>query len=153
MAIRVMSDAFADGQQIPVKYTCDGQNISPPLRWSGVPAEAQELVLVVDDPDAPSGLFTHWLVYGLPPRTAGLPEGVPPGETVPGGGRQGRNDFGRLGYGGPCPPSGSHRYIFTVYALDAPLNLPPGATRRQLFHAMNGHVIDTGQLTGRYQRR
>ncbi|GIW05043.1 MAG: hypothetical protein KatS3mg059_1663 [Thermomicrobiales bacterium] len=140
MAIQVMSGAFADGQQIPVKYTCDAQDISPPLRWSGVPAEAQELVLVVDDPDAPSGIFTHWLVYGLPPRTTGLPEGVPPGETVPGGGRQGRNDFGRLGYGGPCPPSGSHRYVFTVYALDAPLNLPPGATRR---HGSSTRWADT----------
>lgn len=153
MAIRVMSDAFAEGQQIPAKYTCDGQDISPPLRWTGIPAEAQELALVFDDPDAPSGLFTHWLVYGLPPRTTGLPEGVPPGETVPGGGRQGRNDFGRIGYGGPCPPSGSHRYVFTVYALDAPLGLPAGATRRQLFRAMEGHVIDKGQLIGRYQRR
>ncbi len=153
MAIQVVSDAFAEGQQIPEKYTCDGQNISPPLRWTGIPAAAQALALVVDDPDAPSGLFTHWLVYGLPPQTTGLPEGVPPGETVAGGGRQGRNDFGRIGYGGPCPPSGSHRYIFTVYALDAPLDLPAGATRRQLFRAMEGHVIDKGQLIGRYQRR
>jgi Raf kinase inhibitor-like YbhB/YbcL family protein len=153
MAIRVMSDAFAEGQPIPAKYTCDGQDISPPLRWTGIPTEARELALVVDDPDAPSGLFTHWLVYGLPPQTTGLPEGVPPGETVSGGGRQGRNDFGRIGYGGPCPPSGSHRYVFTVYALDAPLGLPAGATRRQLFRAMEGHVIDKGQLIGRYQRR
>src|SRR5690606_3351890 len=152
MALQVMSDAFAEDQQIPSIYTCDGRNISPPLRWSGVPAEAQTLALVVDDPDAPSGLFTHWRVYDLPPGATGLPEGVPQQETVDGGGRQGRNDFGRIGYGGPCPPSGSHRYVFTVYALDAPLDLPPGATRRQLFDAMDGHIIAEGRLIGRYQR-
>jgi Raf kinase inhibitor-like YbhB/YbcL family protein len=152
MALQVMSTAFADDQQIPTKYTCDGSNMSPPLKWTGVPAEATALALIVDDPDAPSGLFTHWLVYDIPAQTTELPEGVPPRPAMDGEGRQGVNDFGALGYGGPCPPNGSHRYVFTVYALDAPLGLPPGATKREVRDALGAHIVAEGSLTGRYVR-
>jgi Raf kinase inhibitor-like YbhB/YbcL family protein len=152
MALQVMSTAFADDQQIPAKYTCDGSNTSPPLKWTGVPAEAKALAVVVDDPDAPSGLFTHWLVYDLPARTTELPEGVPPTPTMDGEGRQGMNDFRAIGYGGPCPPSGSHRYVFTVYALDAPLGLAPGVATQDVRDALGAHIVAEGSLTGRYIR-
>ena len=152
MALQVMSSAFADDQQIPAKYTCDGSNMSPPLKWTGVPAGAKALAVVVDDPDAPSGLFTHWLAYDIPARTTELPEGVPPRPTMDGEWRQGTNDFGAVGYGGPCPPSGSHRYVFTVYALDAPLGLAPGASKREVRNALGAHIVAEGSLTGRFIR-
>lgn len=152
MTLQVMSPAFADDQQIPAKYTCDGSNMSPPLKWTGIPADAGALALIVGDPDAPSGLFTHWLVYDLPVRTTELPEGVPALPMLDGKGRQGVNDFGAVGYGGPCPPNGSHRYVFTLYALDAPLDLAPGADTRDVRNALDAHIVAEGSLTGRYIR-
>jgi Raf kinase inhibitor-like YbhB/YbcL family protein len=152
MALTVTSPAFADHELIPDKYTCDGANLSPPLRWSGVPPESQAIAVVVEDRDAPSGLFTHWLLYDLPAQTTELAEGIPTQPTDNGGWRQGTNDFGVVGYGGPCPPSGSHRYVFRVMALDAPLGLAPGASRREFFAALGAHVMDEGDLTGRYVR-
>ena len=150
--ITVQSAAFSDGGDIPVRYTCQGENVSPPLAWEGVPADAVTLALICEDPDAPLRTYSHWVVYGLPPETAGLPEAVPQGEELVGGGVQGRNDFGDAAYGGPCPPGGEHRYYWTVYALDAALDLGPAARRGDLLDAMEGHVLATGQLMGRYQK-
>ena len=146
-AMKVTSTAFTEGGNIPSKFTCDGSDTSPPLKVEGAPAEAKALLLVVDDPDAPSGLFTHWLVWNFDPKSGSIPEGSAPGGT------EGKNDFGKTGYGGPCPPSGSHRYYFRVYALDQPLNLKSGARRKEVDAAMKGHVIAQGELMGRYARK
>jgi len=151
--MRVTSSAFSDGGSIPPKYTCDGKDVSPPLSWSGVPEATKSLALICDDPDAPSGVWVHWVAYDLPPSSAGLPEAVPPREEIPGGGRQGRNDFRKIGYGGPCPPSGTHRYVFTVSALDRTVDLPAGATKAALLAAMRDHVLAESRLTGKYSRR
>jgi Raf kinase inhibitor-like YbhB/YbcL family protein len=152
-ALRLSSEAFDDGGTIPAKYTCDGADVSPPLAWSGVPAGTAGFALIIEDPDAPSGDFTHWLVYDLPAHATGLPEQVPNEPTLDSGARQGRNDFKRLGYGGPCPPRGEHRYVFTLFALDAMLGLPPEASKRDLRAAMAGHVLTEARLMGRYQRK
>lgn len=159
MTIQMQSHAFEDGGDIPRKYTCDGEDISPPLEWSGVPDQARSLVLICDDPDAPRGTWTHWVLYDLPSEAAGLPEGLPTDQTIRVGSsggeheaRQGKNDFRKTGYGGPCPPSGTHRYFFRLFALDATTGLEPGATRQQLERAMRGHVLVQGQLMGRYSR-
>src|SRR5437764_1667042 len=142
--MKVTSSAFQEGGNIPSKFTCDGANTSPPLQISDVPSEAKSLVLIVDDPDAPSGLFTHWVVWNISAQTTTIAEGSTPK------GVQGTNDFGKSGYGGPCPPSGAHRYYFRVFALDRELDLPFGAKRGQLDAAMKGHVIAQGELMGRY---
>ncbi|QDV35613.1 YbhB/YbcL family Raf kinase inhibitor-like protein [Tautonia plasticadhaerens] len=159
MTIRLESSAFEEGADIPRRYTCDGEDISPPLSWSGVPDSARSLVLICDDPDAPRGTWTHWVLYDLPPGASGLPEGLPADEAVrfaSGGSdhdaRQGKNDFRKAGYGGPCPPSGTHRYFFRLYALDTTTGLGPGASRRPVEQAMQGHVLAQGQLMGRYTR-
>ncbi|HEY3027874.1 MAG TPA: YbhB/YbcL family Raf kinase inhibitor-like protein [Pyrinomonadaceae bacterium] len=149
--IKVTSTAFKDREAIPSQYTCDGVNISPSLEWTPTPG-AKTLAIVCDDPDAPAGTWTHWLVYNLPGATMGLIENMPAQEKVGGGGMQGTNDFGKIGYGGPCPPKGTHRYFFKVYALDSDLPLKPGATKDQLMKAMEGHVIAQGQLAGLYSR-
>lgn len=154
MALR--SPAFAAGRPIPARFTCDGQDASPPLRFVAVPASARSLALVVDDPDAPGGTFTHWLVWGLAPRTEGLPAGVPEGARQWGGValRQGRNDFGRTGYGGPCPPRGAtHRYVFRLIALDTVPALPAGARRAAFERALAGHAIAQARLVTLYGRR
>lgn len=151
--LKLTSPAFDQGATIPAVYTCDGQNISPPLAWDGVPQGTRALALIVEDPDAPVGTYTHWVLYDLPPTLTALPEGVPLGERPPVGGAQGKNDARQLGYFGPCPPSGSHRYIFTLYALNASTNLAPGASKRELLQAMQGHILAQGELMGRYQRR
>ena len=150
-SITLRSTAFEDGGAIPSKYTCDGENNAPPLSWSGVPEAATSLVVIVEDPDAPSGTFTHWVVYDLPASTTELPEGVPPeaGDAF----QQGVNDFKKPGYGGPCPPSGTHHYVFQVFALDAPLDLPPGASRQAVLKAMHNRVLARGRLIGTYQRK
>jgi len=145
--MKITSSAFQQGGNIPTKFTCDGENMSPPLQITGVPAEAKGLALIADDPDAPGGLFTHWLVWNLPPQTNSVAEGSAPK------GAQGTNDFGKSGYGGPCPPSGMHRYYFRVFALDRELDLRSGAKRSQLEAAMKGHVIAQGELMGRYERK
>jgi len=151
--LQLTSPAFAEGANIPAAYTCDGKNISPPLAWSGVPQGARALALIVEDPDAPLGTYTHWVCYDLPPSLTALPEGVPLEERPAVGGAQGKNDARQLGYTGPCPPSGSHRYLFILYALDRPTGLAPGATKKELLQALEGHILAQGQLMGRYQRR
>jgi Raf kinase inhibitor-like YbhB/YbcL family protein len=150
------SNAFAEGEAIPAKYTCDGENISPALSWSKVPEGAKELALICDDPDAPRGTFTHWLIYGMSPELPSLPEAMPPLENPPavGGSRQGTNDTGKIGYFGPCPPKGkSHHYHFRLYALDAATDLKPGAKKDELLHAMEGHILAKTELVGLYRRQ
>jgi Raf kinase inhibitor-like YbhB/YbcL family protein len=152
--MQLTSTAFAEGGAIPAKHTCDARNVSPPLKWSGVPAGTKSLALIVDDPDAPGGTWVHWVLYDLPPTTTELPEDLPKSQYVPGGARQGLNDFRRLGYGGPSPPPGkAHRYFFKFYALDALLDLKPGLTKKDLEKAMEKHVLAQGQLMGTYQRK
>lgn len=150
--IEVRSSAFDEGDKIPADFTCDGADMSPPIEWSGVPVGTKSLAVIADDPDAPAGDWVHWLVYDLPQDLTRLPSGVPEGGRLSGGGSQGRTDFGAMGYGGPCPPSGTHRYFFKVYALDAMLHLKPGATKKELLQAMQGHVLAEGALMGTYER-
>jgi Raf kinase inhibitor-like YbhB/YbcL family protein len=145
--MKVISSALKEGANIPSKFTCDGADTSPPLQIADVPSGAKSLALIVDDPDAPGGLFTHWMVWNIPPQTGAIGEGSAPK------GVQGINDFGKSGYGGPCPPSGTHRYYFKVFALDRELDLPFGAKRGQLDAAMKGHVVGQGELMGRYSRK
>lgn len=155
MAMELVSSAFGEGERIPTKYTGDGADVSPPLKWSSPPEGTQELALIVDDPDAPRGTFTHWLLWGLPADRAELPEGVQRSETVAalGGASQGANDAGHIGYAGPAPPPGrAHRYVFTIYALDSVLGIHPGARKGDLLGAMGGHILATGKLTGTYGR-
>src|ERR1043166_4712962 len=144
--MKITSSAFQQGANIPSKFSCDGANTSPPLQISDVPSEAKSLVLIVDDPDAPSGLFTHWTVWNISAQNSTIAEGSTPKGT------QGTNDFGKSGYGGPCPPSGTHRYYFRIFALDRELDLASGAKRSQLDAAMKGHVVAQGMLMGRYSR-
>ena len=150
--IKLTSAAFKDGEPIPRAYTCDGANISPPLEWSGVPKSAKTIVIVCDDPDAPGGTWVHWVLYNLPADNIGVVENLPATETLKAGGFQGKNDFGKTAYGGPCPPSGTHRYFFKIYALDSELPLKAGATRAELMKAMEGHIVVQGQLMGTYRR-
>lgn len=148
MAIKLSSNSFADGEMIPRRYTCDDEDLSPHLAWSDVPAGAASLALIADDPDAPAGTWVHWVLYNLPPEISELPEGV---ESMIG--VQGKNDFGRLGYGGPCPPRGKvHRYYFKLYALDTLLDLREGATKPRLLQAMEAHILAQGEWMGRYRR-
>jgi len=154
MSIQLTSTAFAEGKPIPAKYTCDGADLSPPLKWSNVPEGTKSLALISDDPDAPVGTWVHWVIYNIPPDATELAEGLPKSEVLTNGAKQGMTDFKRIGYGGPCPPPGRpHRYFFKVYALDAELDLKPGATKQQLLRAMDGHILAEGQLMGTYQRR
>lgn len=152
VAIEVTSAAFENGGMIPSKYTCDGADVSPPISWAGIPEGTKSISLICDDPDAPMGTWVHWVLYDLKPDISQLPEGIPASDTVVGGAKQGTNDFRKIGYGGPCPPSGTHRYFFKVYALDKMLNLKPGARKRDLLKAMEGHILAEGQLMGRYSR-
>jgi Raf kinase inhibitor-like YbhB/YbcL family protein len=153
MAISVGSSAFQEGGLIPAKYTCDGNDLSVPLKWAGAPEGTKSIALISDDPDAPVGTWVHWVMWNIPPAARELAEGVPPKAELPDGSRQGVSDFGRPGYGGPCPPSGTHRYYFKVYALDAMLDLPNSARKADLVKAMKGHVLAEGQLMGKYSRR
>jgi len=152
--MNLSSTSFQDGLQIPAKFTCSGAGISPQLAWTAPPAKTASLALIVTDPDAPRGTWVHWVLYNLPAAgTRALPEGLPALDQLPDGALQGRNDFGKIGYGGPCPPPGSpHHYVFTLYALDAKLNLPVGATRAQVEAAMQGHILASGRLVGMFQR-
>lgn len=153
MALTLTSPAIGHGQTIPKKYTCDGPDVSLPLAWSDPPAGTQSFALIADDPDAPSGMWVHWVLYDLPAESRDLPDGVPHDKTLPNGSKQGRNDFGRFGYGGPCPPPGRpHRYFFTLYALDGKLNLAPGATKAQLVKTLEGHTLGQAQWMGQYGR-
>jgi Raf kinase inhibitor-like YbhB/YbcL family protein len=152
MTIKVESSAFQDGGFIPEKHTCDGEDVSPPLQWGPVPEGTVTWALVCDDPDAPMGTWVHWVVYDLPADVVGLPENVLPEKELENGGKQGVNDFQEIGYGGPCPPSGEHRYFFKLYALDTKLNLNPGVTKSHLMIAMEEHVIGQGLILGKYSR-
>ena len=145
--MKITSSAFQEGGNIPSKFTCDGGDSSPPLQIAEIPSGAKSLALVVDDPDAPSGLFTHWIVWNISPQTNVIAEGSAPK------GVQGTSDFGKSGYGGPCPPSGTHRYYFKIFALDRELDLSSGAKRSHLDAAMKGHVVAQGELMGRYSKR
>lgn len=151
--VQVTSPAFAAGQPIPDRYTCGGVGESPPLAWQEAPANTAAFALIVDDPDAPGGVFTHWLLYDVPPSVTRIDAGVPGAARLADGAAQGTNSFGKTGYGAPCPPAGPpHHYRFTVYALDAMLGLPPGATARQVQDAVRGHILGEGTLTGTYRR-
>ncbi len=165
LTIKLRSTAFADGGMIPHRFTCDGSDRSPDLSWSGVPAKSRTLALICDDPDAPAGTWSHWVVFNLPAQVAGLKEGVPASERVPNTSMeesppagsnpdvtQGKNDFGKVGYEGPCPPSGAHRYFFRLYALDERLELGSEATRTDVLKAIKGHILAEGRLIGKYAR-
>jgi len=152
--IQLTSAAFADGQPVPVKYTADALDISPPLACLHAPAGTKSFALIADDPDAPAGDWMHWVIYDLPPTTAALAEDTLKVPQLPNGAKQGLNDFKKTGYNGPAPPPGkAHRYYFKLYALDAMTGLPPGATRADLLKVMGGHVLGEGKLMGTYQRQ
>jgi Raf kinase inhibitor-like YbhB/YbcL family protein len=166
LTITLRSRSFSDGGMIPKEHTCDGSDRSPPLEWSGVPQSAQELALICDDPDAPMGTWSHWVIVRLPPVVKAMEEGVPPESDLPVAAMetienappkdpaiQGKNDFGKVGYGGPCPPSGTHQYVFRLYALDRRIELggsPP--TRSDVLKAIKGHILAEGRLVGKYAR-
>lgn len=152
MGISITSTAFNEGEFIPKKYSCDGADVSPPLEWIGIPEETKELALICDDPDAPMGTWVHWVLYNIPPNVSNLPESVPAVKVLENGAVHGMNDFHKIGYGGPCPPGGTHRYFFKIYALDTELKLAQGKTRTELLESMNGHVLAGGQLMGKYKR-
>jgi len=152
-AMELKSSTFQNGGEIPRKYTCDANDVSPSLSWLNAPAGTRAFVLIADDPDAPSGTWVHWVLYDLPAEMKELPEGTATTETLPNGAKQGANDFRKVGYGGPCPPPGlPHHYFFKLYALDAPTNLKPRATKQQLLDAMKGHVLGEAELVRRYKR-
>lgn len=146
-AMTIKSPAFGHNQTIPKKYTCDGEDINPPLELNGVPPGGKSLVLIVDDPDAPAGTWVHWTVWNINPQTKTIAENSSPAGSI-----EGATDFGKPGYGGPCPPSGTHRYFFKIYALDTLLNLPPTAKKPDLEKAMQGHILDKAELVGTYKR-
>ncbi len=152
--VRLSSSAFEGRTAIPDRYTCEGQNVSPPLDWDGVPDNTKSLVLILDDPDAPNGPFTHWVVYNISPQRNHLPEQFAPSEDGVDDIEQGRNDFGHTRYEGPCPPRGdnAHHYHFRLYALDADLSLPPGANRDQIFSMIHNHILGQTELVGTYER-
>jgi Raf kinase inhibitor-like YbhB/YbcL family protein len=150
--MKLTSTAFGEGGMIPGKYTCDGADVSPPLKWDLLPDGTKSLALICDDPDAPVGTWVHWVYYDIPGNTKDLPERIASDEHPAPGGVQGINDFRRIGYGGPCPPGGTHRYYFKLYALDTLLKLSPGATKNQLIKAMENHIIGRAQLMGKYKR-
>ena len=156
MALVIKSPAFTPNGSMPIKFTCEDDDVSPALEWSGVPERAKSLALIVDDPDAPDPkapkmVYVHWVLYDIPPSSAGLPEGVT-STRLPTGTCEGKNDFGKLGYGGPCPPIGRHRYFFKLYALDAVLgDLGKGATKADVEKAMQGHIVAQAELVGTYQ--
>ena len=152
MTITIKSSAFEEGGMIPSKYTCDGKDVSPQLSWSPVPEETKSLALICDDPDAPMGTWVHWVIFDLPQGAKELPEAVPAQKILNSGAKQGTNDFRKIGFNGPCPPGGTHRYYFKLYALDMMLNLDPGITKKQLLSAMEGHILAQGQFMGKYNR-
>jgi Raf kinase inhibitor-like YbhB/YbcL family protein len=153
MSFVLQTEAFPEGGEIPAKYTCSGEDVSPALSWNDAPTATKSFVLLVEDPDAPSGTFTHWVVYDLPANARHLREGVAKSDDVPGGGRQGRNDSRRIGYAGPCPPPGKpHRYVFKLFALDRMLDVASGAAKGEVESAMRGHVLAHAEFMGRFAR-
>lgn len=153
MTITITSPQFEDGAEIPAKYTCDGEDISPPLQIENIPQGTQSIALIGDDPDAPGGTWVHWVVFNLPPDVRELKENIPPDEELANGALHGRNSWGRLGYGGPCPPSGTHRYFFKCYALDTRLKQEAGIDKADLLRAMKGHILAEGRLMGTYRKQ
>ena len=147
MSLTLTSDAFANGQSIPAKYSCVGKNISPALAWNEPPAGTQSFALIVDDPDAPAGTWIHWVLFNIPVSTLSLQESMDTSAMS-----AGRNSSGNMSYDGPCPPSGTHRYFFKLYALDSTLSLSPGATKEQLLAAMKGHILAQGELMGTFSK-
>ncbi len=146
--LTISSPAFVNMGPIPPKYTCDGADVNPPLKWEGAPDKAKSLALIVDDPDAPAGTWVHWVVWNINPADQGISE-----NSVPKGAAQGINDFRKQAYGGPCPPSGTHRYFFKIYALDSVLNIQPKSSKADLEKAMKGHIISRAELVGTYKRK
>jgi Raf kinase inhibitor-like YbhB/YbcL family protein len=153
MEIKITSPAFEEGGMIPSRYTCDGEDISPPLQWEGVPEGTMSIALISDDPDAPMGTWVHWVVYNIPPDKTELAENFGDDETLPDGTRQGLNSFRNIGYGGPCPPSGTHRYFFKIYAVDKIIDVVSIADKPTLLKAMEGHILGQGRLMGKYARK
>ena len=152
MDIIITSSVFEEGGMIPEKYTCDGMDVSPPLTWSDFPEGVKTFALICDDPDAPMGTWVHWVLFNLPHNVNQLNEGIPPERDLDNAAKQGMNDFRKIGYGGPCPPGGTHRYYFKIYALDIELDLEAGAAKSELLEAMEGHILAQGHLMGRYKR-
>jgi Raf kinase inhibitor-like YbhB/YbcL family protein len=150
--MEITSSSFNHEDMIPAKYTCDGQNISPPLAWSGSPKETKSFALICDDPDAPAGTWVHWVIFDIPENVNSLPEKVSRQEEIAGLGKNGKNTSQHFGYDGPCPPSGIHRYYFKLYALDTMLNLNAGLSKEDLLKAIKGHILAEAQLMGRYKR-
>ena len=150
--MEITSSEFKEGSSIPGKYTCDNIDVSPPLEWSQVPAGVKTFALICDDPDAPGATWVHWVIFNIPGNLRDLSENIPATETLGNGAVQGKNDFGKIGYGGPCPPGGTHRYYFKLYALDKELDLKPGITKKDLLKAIEGHILDEVHLMGRYRR-
>ncbi len=153
MEIKISSNAFENGGFLPKKYTCDGENISPHLKWSNIPQGTKSFAIINDDPDAPMGTWVHWVIYNIPVSVVELPDNIPPSQRLSNGAVQGKNSLGKIGYGGPCPPSGTHRYFFKIYALDKILDLPVGATKEELLRAIKGHILAEGQIYGKYSRQ
>jgi Raf kinase inhibitor-like YbhB/YbcL family protein len=151
--MKLTSTAFTEGGVIPAQYTCNGPDVSPPLNWEDLPEQAISLALITDDPDAPVGTWVHWVLYNLPADTRELQEDVPKTKVLPNGAMQGTNDFRKIGYGGPCPPGGTHRYFFKLFALDETIDLNPGARKNDLLDAMKGHILAECQLMGKFSRR
>ncbi len=149
MSLQLTSDAFTNGQSIPVKYSCRGNNISPALAWNEPPADTKSFALIVDDPDAPGGTWVHWVLFNIPADTRSLPENLPAGGNTL---SVGKNSSGNTQYDGPCPPSGTHRYFFKLYALDSTLSLAPGATQAQVLQAMQGHILAQAELMGTFSK-
>ena len=153
MKITLTSSAFREGETIPKQYTGDGKDISPPLHWDAVPEGTNSIALICDDPDAPRGTWVHWVLFNMPGDTRQLAEGIPAEKVLGNGARQGKNDFGKIGYGGPAPPRGKpHRYFFKLYALDTQIDLPAGVNKEKVVAAMEGHILAEGQLMGKYAR-
>ena len=152
MSLSIASTGFAAGQPIPAVYSCHGRNVSPPLAWAGAPGATKSFALILDDPDAPSGTFVHWVLYNVPAGSRNLPEAVPGRAKLDDGSLQGTNGAGGTGYTGPCPPSGTHHYHFKLYALDSALSLPSGATKDQVLKAMQGHILAQAELIGTFSK-
>jgi len=152
MEIKITSTAFKDGEFIPKKYTCDGDNVSPPLEWSEVHKATLSIALICDDPDAPMGTWVHWVIFNISASVHKLNENIPLNKVLEDGAVQGNNDFRKIGYGGPCPPGGAHRYFFKIYALDKRIELTSGATKTELIKEMEGHILAEGKLMGKYSR-
>jgi Raf kinase inhibitor-like YbhB/YbcL family protein len=153
MEIKVESSAFKEGEMIPAKFTCDGSNVSPALKWSGAPSGTKSFLLITDDPDAPAGDWVHWILYNIPSDVNEIKENIAPEKKFSNGMMHGINDFRKYGYGGPCPPSGVHRYFFKLYALDITLKPEPGAVKKELLKAIEKHILAEGRLIGRYKRK